>query len=259
MDNIISNGTNPKDKENLENRNKISEDFIQDQIKVITYRPSSSRKSNQPQPEEKESVQEKKERELKNLFSKKCLIISTIILIGIIVAVVVIVVKLKESKKKLSEIENTDEIIDDSVSSDKNDNEKKNNEEIKKGPLIISGPTITKEEAMKIFKPSFNITSKEDTLTQLLFKSTKTYNTTSNGVESSYSTFSKAKYDIYTLNSTSPGEDKDFYSTKYTTVITINSICTKLSSGSSEEDCELKKYLDLNIKNNNNLRRIDGK
>ena len=74
-----------------------------------------------------------------------------------------------------------------------------------------------------------------DNALEKVFKSTKTYNTTSNGVESSYSTFSKAKYDIYTLNSTSPGEDKDFYSTKYTTVITINSICTKLSSGSSEK------------------------
>ena len=109
---IISNETNPKVKGNLDNRNKIPEDI--DQVKPITYRLSSPRKINLPQPDEKESVQEKKKRELKDLFSKKCLIISTIILIGIIVAVVVLVVKLKESKKKLSEIENTDKIIDGS-------------------------------------------------------------------------------------------------------------------------------------------------
>ena len=110
---------------------------------------------------------------------------------------------------------------------------------------------------MKVFKPNFEIKSKEDSLTQLLLKSKKTYNTISNGAETSYSTISKAKYDIYTLNSTSSGEDKDFYSLKYTTVVTINSLCNKISTTSSEDDCELQKYLDLNIKNTNNLRRIE--
>ena len=46
---------------------------------------------------------------------------------------------------------------------------------------------------------------------------------------------------------------------KYTSIITINSICTKLLSNFSENDCEMQKYLDLNIKNSNinNLRRND--
>ena len=119
---------------------------------------------------------------------------------------------------------------------------------------------IKVEKAMKVFKPSFKINSKTNELTQILFKSIKQYITLSDEIESSYSIYSKSKYDIYTLNESLSEKDKNFYNRKYTSVITLNSFCTKLLSNSSENDCELQKYLDLNIKNANNfnnLRRND--
>ena len=113
------------------------------------------------------------------------------------------------------------------------------------------------EKELKAFEPSFKISTKPDTLIQLSMKSSKIYSTTSYGKESSDSVYSKGKYDIYTLNETE-SEEKDFYTTKYTTVITINSLCTEFSS--EKKDCELNRYLDLTKENkdsNNNLRRND--
>ena len=110
---------------------------------------------------------------------------------------------------------------------------------------------------MRGFESNFKIKSSQDTLTQLLLQSIHNYNTISNGIKSSYSIFTKAKYDIYTLNESSPDKDKNYYITKYTTSITINSLCTKFSFNSSENDCEFKSYLDLNLKNSNNLRMND--
>ena len=137
-------------------------------------------------------------------------------------------------------------------------NEKKDEENSKE---IVKINEELKKEALKVFQSNFKISSKPDKLTQILMKYTKYYNSSINGIETSQSIFTKAKYDIYTLNETeSDSEDKDFYTTKYTTTITINSFCTEFSS--EKNDCELKRYLDLTIKNNkndNNLRRNDEK
>ena len=183
--------------------------------------------------------------------------IGIIIIVGIVLAIYFSIGGKKEGEKVVS----TDEVTENElIKRDKGDDEEesKNNNNEKNIPIKKQeNEVLTKEEAMKAFIPSFNISSKEDSLTQLSSKSKKTYITSSNGIESSYSIISNAKYDIYTLNSTSSGEDKDFYSKKYMTAITINSLCTKLSSSSSENDCEMKKYLDLNTKSTNNLRRID--
>ena len=105
-----------------------------------------------------------------------------------------------------------------------------------------------------IFRPLFKINSKEDTLTQLFCKSFQSYESTINKEKLPYIIFNKAIYDIYTLNSTSsPKEDKYFYTTKYATVITVNSLCTKLES----DDCKLEKILDLNKREEANFRRND--
>ncbi len=87
-------------------------------------------------------------------------------------------------------------------------------------------------------------------------KSNLEHTSISNGIESTtLSVFTKAKLDLYTLNESLAIEDnKDFYSSKYYTVITINSMCTAFSAGKS--DCELEQYLDLTVKNKN-LRSIN--
>ena len=176
------------------------------------------------------------------------IIVGSLLIIGLIVLIIIVVKKNKKGDVPQNEEEKEEKGVESQE--ENKDNNGKNQES--PHPIII-----TKEEAMKAFAPIFKIKSKEETLTQLSFKSKKIYNTESNGVDSSYSVISKAIYDIYTLNSTSSGEDKDFYSIKYTTVITINSLCTKLLTNSLENDCELNKYLDLNIRNSNNLRRLN--
>ena len=182
----------------------------------------------------------------------KCLCFSLIVAsIVILVAIVIGVVIFISQKGKNDNNENTDNIgnIEKNEKTEDNQNEQKPSTNQK--PLVIS-----KEEAMEAFKSNFNINTKAETLTQLKLISTQNYNTTTDGIESSYSIFTKAKYDIYTLNESLPGKDKDFYSKKYSSVITVNSLCSEIHS-SKENDCELKTYLDLNAKNSNNLRRID--
>ena len=186
-------------------------------------------------------------------------IILIIVIIALVICGAIIFLAIHLTRNRGDKPINTgDETIGNGTKDETNDKGEKTNEDNKDDTIVVEKPIIiSKEEAMKAFKPTFKIASKEDTLTQLLLNSTQEYNTVSNGIESSYSIFTKTKYDIYTLNQTSSGEDKDFYSTKYTTVVTINSFCRKFSSGSSENDCELKKYLDLNIRKTNSLRRND--
>ena len=115
---------------------------------------------------------------------------------------------------------------------------------------------LSKKEALEAFKPNFKILTKTNNLNQVLMKSNIKHSSISNGVESTtLSAFTKAKLDLYTLNESLAIEDsKDFYSSKYYTVITINSMCTTFSA--SKSDCDLQQYLDLTIKNKN-LRTID--
>ena len=232
-----------------------------EKTKVFVYSETDRRikknEINSENNEQKSEPSESQKSEPKKCGLKKICLIPLIVIIAIlIIGLIVFFIISSKDKKKIDSDKNesitNEEIKDNGEDSKDNEENKDDTKVIEERPIIIS-----KDEAMKVFEPIFKIASKEDTLTQLLLKSTQEYNTVSNGIESSYSTFTKTKYDIYTLNQTSSGEDKDFYSTKYTTVVTINSFCTKFSSDSSENDCELKKYLDLNIKNTNNLRRND--
>ena len=112
------------------------------------------------------------------------------------------------------------------------------------------------EKITDVFSSSFKISSKEKTLNQLSQKSFHKYETKENGQKTSYFTFNKAIYDIYTINSTSAPENmKIIYNTKYTTVITVKSLCSKISLDPENDDCELETKLDLNKKGENNLRR----
>ena len=164
-------------------------------------------------------------------FKQKCIIILIVIGIVILIAIgaVIFIVLTKNGKK------------DNNGGSDKN-------EEI-----------VNSSEIKKIFEPSFKINSEVNSFNQLLMKSNQKYSSLSNGIDSSYRVFTKTKYDLYTLNESKPEENEDYYSTKYTTIVTINSQCTDLSFNSNEEepDCQLKNYLDLSINNKNNLRRND--
>ena len=115
---------------------------------------------------------------------------------------------------------------------------------------------LSRKEALEAFRSHFKIASKTNILNQVLMKSNFKHTSISNGVESTaLSVFTKAKLDIYTLNESLVVEDnKDFYSSKYFTVININSMCNVFFD--SKSDCELEPYLDLTIKNKN-LRAID--
>jgi hypothetical protein len=115
---------------------------------------------------------------------------------------------------------------------------------------------LSKKEALKAFEPNFEIASKTNHLNQVILKSNTKFTSISNGVESTtLSAFTYAKYDVFTLNESNAAEDsKEFYQRKYYTVITMNSICNAYFS--NKTDCELKEYLNLNVKNKN-LRNID--
>jgi len=174
--------------------------------------------------EEKVNLQDSKNRFIKKLI---IIIIPSIILVGAVGFGIFMLVKYLNSQ---------------------DDNGPGNNEKI-----------VNSSEIKKIFEPSFKINSEVNSFNQLLMKSNQKYSSLTNGVDSSYSVFTKTKYDLYTLNESKPAENEDYYSTKYTTIVTINSQCTDLSFTSNEEepDCQLENYLDLSINNKNNLRRDD--
>lgn len=112
------------------------------------------------------------------------------------------------------------------------------------------------EEIKDVFSPSFIITSKENTLTQIFQKSYQKYKSTFNGENSSYTIITEAIYDIYTINSTKcPENHKGLYTTLYTTVITLNSLCSKKSNDPENDECQLETKLDLNKRVEYNLRR----
>jgi len=143
-------------------------------------------------------------------------------------------------------------IINNNKDKDLDQNQEKEEEKIN---LYID---IDMEEAKKVFSSAFKISSKENTLTQLSQKSLQSYETILNGEITSFNILNNAIYDIYILNSTSaPNEYKNFYQTKYFSVITVNSLCSKTNSKSEEDNCQLEKLLDLNKKEENNLRRND--
>ena len=87
---------------------------------------------------------------------------------------------------------------------------------------------LSKKEALQAFESNFKVSSKTNNLNQVLMKSNLKHSSISNEVESTtLSVFTKAKFDLYTLNESYAGEDsKEFYSRKFSTVITINTIGT---------------------------------
>ena len=161
----------------------------------------------------------------------KCILILSIIGILIVAGVIVIIIVCLKKNK------------DDKVPKTKLPNEE----------LL---PELNLEEVKDVFSPSFKISSKEKTLTQLSQKSFQNYESLTNGIKSSYTILNKAIYDIFTINSTIPSDlEKNFYSKIYTTIITVNSLCSKVSSDPENDDCKLEKNLDLNRRNTSNLRR----
>ena len=125
-----------------------------------------------------------------------------------------------------------------------------------KTPTIKKEPAPILDKTKIIFSPSFKINSKVDILTKLSQISFQNYETTVNGEKSIISILNKAVYDIYTINSTSSTEeDKIFYSNIYNTAIVVNGLCAKFSSDNEQDDCQLEKYVDLNKREQSNLRR----
>ena len=164
---------------------------------------------------------------------KRCILFSLVILIIVAIIIVILVCAIKKgNKEKIKEKEE----------------EKENLRQ-----------DIDMEEAKKVFSSIFKISSKENALTQLSQKSLQRYESILNGEKASFNVLNKAIYDIYTLNSTPASDEyKNFYQTKYFSVITVNSLCSKSYSKNEEEnDCKLEKLLDLNKREENNLRRND--
>ena len=108
---------------------------------------------------------------------------------------------------------------------------------------------------VKINESNFAINTEINQLSQYLMKSSQVHHSLSNSDNSTLSIFQIAKYDIYTLNESLPEKEIDFLSKIYTTAIIVNSQCYEFKN--NKNNCELKKYLDLTIKNKNNLRRIN--
>ena len=104
-----------------------------------------------------------------------------------------------------------------------------------------------------IDESNFAINTEVNKLSQYLMKSSQVHYSMSNSNNSTLSVFQIAKYDIYTLNESLPEKEIDLFSKKYTTAIIVNSQCYEFKN--NKNNCELKKYLDLTIKNQNNLRR----
>ena len=205
---------------------------------IVEYNPKQTRNHKDPvQPLstgrdlEKPIPEAKSEQPKFSSFFKKWWWIFAIIAGVIIIVVIVIAVKFSKKDK------------DDPVTPVKE-------------PEVILPPGIDIEETKKVFSPSFKINTKEKTLTQLSQKSSQTYSSTNNGQTSSDSFLNEALYDIYTINSTnSSNSEKIFYQTKYTTVITVKSLCSKVSSNPEEDNCQLERQLDLNVRDESNLRR----
>lgn len=103
-------------------------------------------------------------------------------------------------------------------------------------------PAVVKD----ICSSSFKVSSKEDTLTQISQKLIQSYQSTNDGQTSSYTILTNLIIDMFTINSTTAsGFEKNLFSNKYMTAITVNSLCSKISSNPDNDECQLAKVLDL--------------
>ena len=100
---------------------------------------------------------------------------------------------------------------------------------------------------------NFMINTKINSLSQISMKSSQIHNSISNNINSTLSIYTKAKFDLFTFNESLPLNKSELYSKIYTTAIIINSQCIEFEE--DKKNCEQEKYLDLTIKNQNNIRR----
>ena len=105
---------------------------------------------------------------------------------------------------------------------------------------------LTNENKNKKNISSFAVNTQINTLSQYLMESRQHHYSISDKKNESDSVFTKAIFDVLTLNESL--DKNDLFSKKYTSVIIINSICFGFDD---ETNCEMKKYLDLTIKNTN--------
>ncbi len=105
---------------------------------------------------------------------------------------------------------------------------------------------LTNENKNKKYISSYSVNTQINTLSQFLMESRQNHYSISNEKNESDSVFTKAIFDVLTLNESL--DKNDLFSKKYTSVIIINSICFGFDD---ETNCEMKKYLDLTIKNTN--------
>jgi hypothetical protein len=108
-------------------------------------------------------------------------------------------------------------------------------------------------------KFDFVIKTENNSFSQYLMKSSQKHDSISNMINSSFSVFTEAIYDVYTLNESFPEQNTDLYTKKYKTVIIVNSQCFSFDKNENNTDCKLNKYLDLTIEktNNSGIRRIE--
>ena len=227
---------NSKTQENTNSQFKENKNI---QIRDIDNQNIDSKSETIAKPEDNENKMNMNS-SLKDSFknNKKFWITGIIVLVCVIILAISIPIALRNKNKD----------------KDKNNNLEINGEE----EVIIQNPEINLEVAKEIFSPSFKINTKENVLIQLSQKSHQNYQTTVNGEKTTMSIINKAIFDIYTINSTSSSkQNKIIYDSIYTTIITVNSLCAKLSHDLSDNDCELEQYLNLNKKDNSNLRTID--
>ena len=105
---------------------------------------------------------------------------------------------------------------------------------------------LTNENKNKKNISNYSVNTQINTLSQYLMESRQHHYSISDKKNESDSVFTKAIFDVLTLNESL--DKNDLFSKKYTSVIIINSICFGFDD---ETNCEMKKYLDLTIKNIN--------
>ena len=99
---------------------------------------------------------------------------------------------------------------------------------------------------------NFKINSEVKSLSQLIMESKQYYYSKKDNMNYKSFFYSKTKYDVYTLNDSLFVGENNMYYKKYCTIIIMNFQC--LGFKENKTDCELFKYLDLTIKNQNNLK-----
>ena len=111
---------------------------------------------------------------------------------------------------------------------------------------------VNQKEEKEGIQNKFEINTKINSLSQFVMNLTQIHYSISDKMKYDFSHFIKTKYDIFTLNESLLKKENKFNFKIYFTAIIINSICFELKENTT--NCELEKYLDLSIKNNDKLR-----